>query len=105
MTHTIGFEYIFGTLIIYAIISFFMNYQLDTSGCARKAKVEFEFDFDFLSLSIMSDIWIIPFQCDYNVKEVTFHTFNIKHKDNVDKETFKVEKSDGSTIKILLHNV
>ena len=58
----------------------------------------------FLS-SIMSGICIISLLRDYKVKEVKFHTFKLKHKDNVEKETFKVEKSDGTTIEILFNTV
>ena len=53
----------------------------------------------------MSGICIIPLLHDYNVKEVKLHTFRIKHKDNIQKEMFVVEKSDGTTIKILFNAV
>ena len=53
----------------------------------------------------MSGICIISLLHDYNVKEVNFHTFKLKHKDNVKKETFEVEKLDGTTIEILFNTV
>ena len=53
----------------------------------------------------MAGICIISLLHDYEVKEVKFHTFKLKHKDNVEKETFKVEKLDGTTIEILFTTV
>ena len=53
----------------------------------------------------MAGICIISLLHDYKVKEVKFHTFKLKHKDNVKKETFKVEKSDGTTFEILFNTV
>ena len=53
----------------------------------------------------MSGICIISHLHDYNVKEVKFHTFKLKHKDNVEKETVEVEKFDGTTIEILFNTV
>ena len=53
----------------------------------------------------MSGICIISLLHDYEVKEVKFQTFKLKHKDNVKKETFEVEKLDGTTIEILFNTV
>ena len=47
----------------------------------------------------------IPLLRDYNVKEVKTHTFKLKHNDNTEKETFDVEKADGTTIEILFNTV
>ena len=53
----------------------------------------------------MSGSCVIPLLCDYDVKEVKLHTFKLKHDDNTEKETFDVEKSDGTTIEILFNTV
>ena len=53
----------------------------------------------------MSGICFISLLHDNEVKEVKFHTFKLKHKDNVKKETFEVEKSDGTTTEILFNTV
>ena len=53
----------------------------------------------------MADTCIISLLRDYDVKEVKFHTFKLKHKDNVEKETFEVEKSDGTTFAIMFNTV
>ena len=53
----------------------------------------------------MAGICIISLKSDYKVKEVKFHTFKLKHKDNIEKEAFEVEKLDGTTIEILLNTV
>ena len=53
----------------------------------------------------MSGSCIIPLLRDYDVKEVKAHTFKLKHDDNTEKETFDVEKSDGTTIEILFNTV
>ena len=53
----------------------------------------------------MSGICIIPLLCDYDVKEVRFHTFKLKHKDNIEKEMFEVKKLDRTTIEILFNTV
>ena len=53
----------------------------------------------------IAGICIISLLCDYEVKEVKFHTFKLKHKDNIEKETFEVEKSDGKTIEVLFNTV
>ena len=53
----------------------------------------------------MTSSCIIPLLRDYNVKEVKLHTFKLKRDDNTVKETFDVEKSDGTTIKILFNTV
>ena len=48
---------------------------------------------------------IIPLLHDYNVKEVKTHTFKLKHDNNIEKETFDVEKADGTTIEVLFNTV
>ena len=53
----------------------------------------------------MSGSCIIPLLHDYDVKEVKSHTFKLKRDDNTEKETFDVEKSDGTTIEILFNTV
>ena len=53
----------------------------------------------------MSGTCIIPLLRDYDVKDVKFHTFKLKHKDNIAKEMFEVEKLDGMTIEILFNTV
>ena len=53
----------------------------------------------------MSGICIIPLLSDYNIKEVKFYTFKLKHKDNIEKEMFEVEKLDRTTIEILFSTV
>ena len=53
----------------------------------------------------MSGNSVIPLLGDYNVKEVKTHTFKLKHNDNTEKETFDVEKSDGTTIEVLFNTV
>ena len=53
----------------------------------------------------MSGSCIIPLLRDYDVKEVKSHTFKLKRDDNTEKETFDVEKSDGTTIEILFNTV
>jgi hypothetical protein len=53
----------------------------------------------------MSGSFVIPLQCDYNVKEVKLHTFKLKRDDNTEKETFDVKKSDRTTIEILFNTV
>ena len=53
----------------------------------------------------MSGSCVIPLLCDYDVKEVKLHTFKLKRDDNTEKETFDVEKSDGTTIEILFNTV
>ena len=53
----------------------------------------------------MSGTCIIPLLRDYDVKDVKFHTFKLKHKDNIEKEMFEVEKSDRTTIEILFNTV
>ena len=47
---------------------------------------------------------IIALLHDYNVKEVKTHTFKLKHDDNTEKETFDVEKADGTTIEVVRYN-
>ena len=42
---------------------------------------------------------VILLLCDYHVKEVNIHTFKLKHSDNLKKESFDVEKSDGKQSK------
>ena len=53
----------------------------------------------------MSSNSIIHLLCDYDVKEVKTHTFKLKHNDNTEKETFDMEKSDGTTIEVLFNTV
>ena len=53
----------------------------------------------------MSGIGIITLIRDYDVKEVKSHTFKLKHDDNVEKETFDVEKSDGTIVEVLFNTV
>ena len=53
----------------------------------------------------MSGSCVIPLLRDYNVKEVKLHTFKLKRDDNTEKETFDVEKSDGTTIEFLFNTV
>ena len=53
----------------------------------------------------MSGIGIITLICDYDVKDVKSHTFKLKHNDNVKKETFDVEKSDGTIVEVLFNTV
>ena len=53
----------------------------------------------------MSSNSIIPLLRDYDVKEVKTHTFKLKHDDNTEKETFDVEKADGTTIEVLFNTV
>ena len=53
----------------------------------------------------MSGIGIIPLIRDYDVKDVKSHTFKLKHNDNVEKETFNVEKSDGNIVEVLFNTV
>ena len=53
----------------------------------------------------MSGSCVIPLLRDYDVKEVKLQTFKLKHDDNMEKESFNVEKSDGPTIEILLNTV
>ena len=48
---------------------------------------------------------IIPLLRDYDVKEVKTHTIKLKHDDNIEKETFDVEKADGTTIEVLFNTV
>ena len=49
----------------------------------------------------MSNISIVSLLCEYKVKDVKIHTFKLKHKDNEEKETFDIEKSDGTAIEML----
>ena len=53
----------------------------------------------------MSGTCIILLLLDYNIKEVKFHTFKLKHKDNIEKELFEVEKLNGTTIEMLFNTV
>ena len=53
----------------------------------------------------MSGSCIIPLLHDYDVKEVKSHTFKLKRDDITEKETFDVEKLDGTTIEILFNTV
>ena len=53
----------------------------------------------------MSGIGIITLIHDYDVKDVKSHTFKLKHNNNVEKETFDVEKSDGTIVEVLLNSV
>ena len=53
----------------------------------------------------MSGIGIITLIRDYDVKDVKSHTFKLKHNDNVEKETFDVEKSDGTIVEVLFNTV
>ena len=53
----------------------------------------------------MSSILIVPFLCDYDVKGVQIQTFKLKHEDNEEKETFEVEKSVSTAIKMLFNTV
>ena len=47
----------------------------------------------------------IPLLRDYDVKEVKSQTFKLKRDDNTEKESFDVEKSDGTTIETLFNTV
>ena len=49
----------------------------------------------------MSSILIVSLLRDYEVKDVKIHTFKLKHEDNEEKETFDIEKSDGTTVEML----
>ena len=49
----------------------------------------------------MSSILIVSLLCEYEVKDVKIHTFKHKHEDNGEKETFDIEKSDGTTVEML----
>ena len=53
----------------------------------------------------MSGIGIITLIRDYDVKDVKSHTFKLKHNNNVEKETFDVEKSDGTIVEVLFNTV
>ena len=53
----------------------------------------------------MSGICIILLLCDYDVKEVKFHTFKLQHKDNIEEEMFEVKKLDGTRIEILFNTM
>jgi hypothetical protein len=53
----------------------------------------------------MSGSCAISLLCDYDVKEVKSQTFKLKHDDNTGKESFKVEKSEGTPIEILFNTV
>ena len=53
----------------------------------------------------MAGIGIITLIRDYDVKDVKSHTFKLKHDDNVEKETFNVEKSDGTIVEVLFNTV
>jgi hypothetical protein len=48
---------------------------------------------------------VIPLLHDYDVNEVKSQTFKLKRDDNTEKESYKVEKSDGTTIEILFNTV
>ena len=49
----------------------------------------------------MSSLSIISLLREYKVKDVKIHTFKLKHEDNEEKETFDIEKSDGTTVEML----
>ena len=49
----------------------------------------------------MSSLSIVSLLRDYEVKDVKIHTFKLKHEDNEEKETFDIEKSDGTTVEML----
>ena len=53
----------------------------------------------------MSGSCVIPLLRDYDVKEVKSQTFKLKRNDNMEKETFNIEKSDRTTIKILFNTM
>ena len=53
----------------------------------------------------MSGNSIVLLLHDYGVKEVKTHTFKLKHNNNTVKETFDVEKSDGTTIEDLFNTM
>jgi hypothetical protein len=53
----------------------------------------------------MSGNCIIPLLRDYDVKDVKSRTLKIKRDDITEKETFDVEKSDGTIIEILFNTV
>ena len=53
----------------------------------------------------MSGSCVIPLLRDYDVKEVKSQTFKLKRDNNTEKESFDVEKSDGTTIETLFITV
>jgi chemotaxis receptor (MCP) glutamine deamidase CheD len=53
----------------------------------------------------MSGSCVIPLLHDYDVKVAKLHTFKLKCDDNTEKETFDINKSDGTTIEILFNTV
>ena len=53
----------------------------------------------------MSGSCVIPLLRDYDVKEIKLHIFKLKCDDITEKETFDVEKLDGTTIEILFNTV
>ena len=53
----------------------------------------------------MSGIGIITLIRDYDVKDVKSHTFKLKYDENLEKETFNVEKSDGTIVEVLFNTV
>ena len=53
----------------------------------------------------MTGCCVIPLLRDYDVKEVKSQTFKLKRDNNTEKESFDVEKSDGTTIETLFITV
>ena len=51
----------------------------------------------------MSGSCIIPLIRDYDVKEIKTHMFKLKCEDSLEKETFEVEKLDGTMLEILFN--
>ena len=53
----------------------------------------------------MSSICIVPLQQDYKIKDIKVQTFKLKLDGTSEKETFDVEKSDGTIIEVMFNTI
>ena len=53
----------------------------------------------------MSNISIVSLLREYKVKDVKICTFKLRHEDNEEKETFDIDRSDGTTVEMLFLTV
>ena len=53
----------------------------------------------------MLSICIVPLQQEYEIKDIKVQTFKLKHDGTSTKETFDVEKSDGTIIEMMFNTI
>ena len=53
----------------------------------------------------MLSICIVLLRQDYEIKDIKVQTFKLKHDGTSEKETFDVEKSDGTIIEVIFNTI